>query len=61
EHVEVVLFDASGRRVRLLTDGYLPAGTHRVDILADELSAGLYFIRVIGADWTAVQSLSVNR
>jgi flagellar hook assembly protein FlgD len=49
-HAEVAVFDAGGRRVRLLASGPLPAGRHPLDWDGrDEAGArtpaGVYFVR----------------
>ncbi|MEP7027684.1 MAG: ELWxxDGT repeat protein [Candidatus Eisenbacteria bacterium] len=40
------LFDAQGRLVRTLLDGFEPAGTHRVSVDAAGLSGGVYFYQL---------------
>ena len=45
--VEVTLFDALGRQVRVLHDGPLPAGAHRLAVEAGGLGPGLYFARAV--------------
>jgi hypothetical protein len=44
--VRLDLFDARGRRIRPLVDGSLPAGHHAVDLEADGLASGVYFLRL---------------
>ena len=50
--VELAVFDAGGRRVRLLRSGSFPAGRHEAiwngaDEAGREVAAGLYFARLI--------------
>ncbi|MDD5087944.1 MAG: FG-GAP-like repeat-containing protein [bacterium] len=40
------LFDVSGRHVRSLLQGTLPAGTHAIPFAADGLGSGVYFVRL---------------
>ncbi|HYE96644.1 MAG TPA: T9SS type A sorting domain-containing protein [Rubricoccaceae bacterium] len=62
EAVQVAVFDALGRRVALLHDGALPAGTHAVVFEAGTLPGGLYVVRVMGADGsTAVRPIVLSR
>ncbi len=59
--VRVEAFDALGRRVALLHDGPLSAGTHALALDAAALPAGAYVVRASGAGRTAAQRLSVAR
>ena len=47
--VTVAVFDALGRRVAVLHDGDLPAGTHALDFDAGSLPGGVYVVRAVGA------------
>ncbi|MEZ5066329.1 MAG: SBBP repeat-containing protein [bacterium] len=44
--VQVILYDARGRRVRELLSRRLSAGHHRVPVPGDDLGAGVYFAEV---------------
>lgn len=60
--VELVLFDALGRRVRTLFDGVLRAGavqTRTLDL--GGLTSGRYFLRLQSGDAAATQSVTVVR
>ena len=46
--VRIEVFDLLGRRVRMLYDGVLGAGSHRVIIPTRELPSGVYVVRVMG-------------
>ncbi len=46
--VRIEVFDLLGRRVRMVHDGVLAAGSHRVIISTSELSSGVYIVRVMG-------------
>ena len=53
EHVELGIYDLSGRRVRSLSDGWLAAGSHRFawngrDERGRPATAGVYFVRLEG-------------
>ena len=51
-HVDLALFDATGRRVRTLSRGAQPAGHHSVSVPTGGLSQGVYFCRMTVADAT---------
>ncbi|MEO0560338.1 MAG: T9SS type A sorting domain-containing protein, partial [Bacteroidota bacterium] len=57
--VEVV--DGLGRRVALLADGPHTAGEHAAALHTNELAPGVYLVRLVTADGTDVQRLSVVR
>ncbi|PSQ80594.1 MAG: hypothetical protein BRD46_03900 [Bacteroidetes bacterium QS_8_68_15] len=62
QHVTAALYDASGRRVRTLHDGSLPAGTpERLAVEADALSSGVYVLRVSGETFSATRTLTLVR
>jgi hypothetical protein len=62
QHVTAALYDASGRRVRTLHDGPLPAGTpERLAVEADALSSGVYVLRVSGETFSATRTLTLVR
>lgn len=60
QDVTVAVYDAVGRRVAVLHEGPLAAGTHR--IAADlQVAAGSYLVRAEGAATNAAQRLTVVR
>ncbi len=51
-HVRMEIYDVAGRRVRILIDGFMPAGTHETawDGLDDSntpVTSGVYFYRIV--------------
>lgn len=46
EHVELQVFNVAGQRVRSLIDAQMPAGAHSAMFAAQDLAAGLYFMRL---------------
>jgi flagellar hook assembly protein FlgD len=51
--VKAILFDVTGRRVRTLIDGGLPAGAHRLiwdgrNSTGESVASGVYFLRFDG-------------
>lgn len=59
--VIVELLDALGRRVALLHQGPLSAGSHRLGIEAGDLAPGAYTVRASGPSFTATRRLVVVR
>ncbi|HEX9951217.1 MAG TPA: FG-GAP-like repeat-containing protein, partial [Rubricoccaceae bacterium] len=60
-HVTVSVYDALGRRVAVVWDGDLGAGTHELDISAGHLAPGVYVIRaVVQGGQTLVSRLTVT-
>jgi len=45
-HVQLSVYDMLGRRVALLVDGQIQAGTHRVTFDGSQLSSGVYLYRL---------------
>lgn len=46
ERARLSLFDAMGRRVKIVLDQTLPAGEHRVDVSTADLPRGAYFVHL---------------
>ncbi len=64
--VSVEIYDISGRRVRTLESGVLPAGEHRVvwdgrDDRGREAASGIYFCRARVGDWTDARKVVLMR
>ena len=58
----VAMYDALGRRVALLHDGYTRAGTYSLRIEAGDLPPGLYIVRAHdGRGATATRSVALVR
>lgn len=49
-HVRMDLFDAQGRKVRELVNGRQKAGTHQIRFPAEDISKGVYFVRLALGD-----------
>jgi hypothetical protein len=50
QQVKISLFDLSGREVGILADENMPAGEHLVKISRNDLSPGVYFVRIDAGD-----------
>lgn len=54
--ISLQLFDTSGRRIRLLREGFFPTGTHRLVLSEADLDpgavSGIYFIKLSGGGST---------
>ena len=64
--VSLVLFDASGRRLRELAGGEMPAGEHSLrwdglDANGQRVASGLYFMRLETPSGTRVQRFAFVR
>ena len=62
DHIQIALFDLSGRLVQTISDRKINAGTHSVDIntQAMELENGIYLVRVAGANSVMTTKLIKN-
>ncbi len=58
QQVQIDLYDALGRQVRLLHDGWiLEGGTHEISFEAGDLPSGLYFYKIRGEDFSSAGSV----
>lgn len=60
-HVRIDLFDRTGRRLAALADAERPAGPHTVEVTADDLADGVYFVQLTAGTATRTQRLVVVR
>ena len=56
-HVTMEVFDMLGRRVAILQDGVMNAGTHRVTFNAGTLASGIYLYRLSTDNMTEVRQM----
>jgi hypothetical protein len=61
EAVRVAVFDALGRRVAVLHDGPLVAGTHALVLDGRGLPEGVYIVRVVGGSFRAARRVTLAR
>lgn len=59
--VSVVVYDEAGRRVRVLHDGPLPAGTTPLDFRAADLANGVYTVRATAGETVREQRVVLVR
>ncbi|HLE56774.1 MAG TPA: T9SS type A sorting domain-containing protein, partial [Rhodothermia bacterium] len=57
--VSVVMFDVVGRPVRVLVDGQVAAGRHKVTIDAGSLPSGTYFLRMLTQDGVLERTITL--
>ena len=61
-NVSIEIFDLCGKKLKVLSEGYLPAGIHqseirKSDLGGKEISEGLYLVRLHCGEYTAVTKL----
>src|SRR5690606_26117920 len=62
QHVRVEVYDALGKRVALLHDAALAAGTeHRLTLDGSGLAAGVYVVRAVGERFSDLRTLTLTR
>ena len=55
--VSLNLYNLSGQRIETLVNGRLQAGVHRVTLNAEDMSSGLYFVKLEGAGQSFTRKL----
>lgn len=55
--VKLVVYDITGRQVSELVNGVYTAGQYRYDFNASELASGIYFYKLVTADFTDVKKM----
>ncbi len=61
QQVRLVIYNALGRKVRVLANGYLSAGSHELSFRARELPSGLYFARLETATGVSTHTLTLMK
>ena len=59
--VRLAVFDVLGRRVAVLHEGRAESGTHRFELEAAQLPAGVYVVRATGDSFVSSKRLTVLR
>jgi hypothetical protein len=59
--VTVEVYDAVGRRVAVLVDGEMPAGSHEAEWNAASMASGIYLYRMTADDFTKTLKVSLVR
>ncbi len=57
DQVVLILYDALGRKVRTITDGFLPGGIHQYELDLDDLPAGVYMYQLRVGDSISLQKM----
>ncbi|MFC1572906.1 T9SS type A sorting domain-containing protein [Candidatus Eisenbacteria bacterium] len=58
-HVEIKLYDITGRRLQTLVDSQIDPGVHTVQLSAAGLSGGIYFLRMTAGQFVQTRRLSL--
>ncbi|MEM6783798.1 MAG: T9SS type A sorting domain-containing protein [Bacteroidota bacterium] len=61
QRIEAIAYDVLGRRVAVLHEGTLAAGTHPLTFEAARLPAGVYVVRVLGDDLALTRRVTLAR
>jgi len=55
--VVLKIFDISGREVKTLVNGFLKAGTYKIEFDASSLSSGIYYYRLISENYSETKKM----
>lgn len=61
QHVRIVVFDILGREITTLVDNIESPGTRTVEFNATSLPSGLYFYRIVSAQYNATKAMIVGK
>jgi hypothetical protein len=56
-NVNMSLYDITGKEIRIIADGYYPAGYYSVRLNAEDLSSGVYFYKITYSEFTSIKKL----
>ncbi|MBS1932923.1 MAG: Ig-like domain-containing protein, partial [Bacteroidetes bacterium] len=60
QNVRLTLFDANGRQIKVLVDGYTEQGSHIINFQQQSLSSGLYYYKLDAEDGSAVRKMVIK-
>jgi len=60
-HVKIEVIDELGKSVRILQDEYVSSGEHIIPILPGLISDGVYLVRLVSPEMTAMKKLIIVR
>jgi hypothetical protein len=60
-HVELAIFDISGRKIQVLINQEVNAGPHQVSWDGTNFASGIYFYRLIAADYTETKKMVLTK
>ena len=55
--ISIQVYNIQGRVIETLVNGIMEAGYHTVTWHADDLSSGIYFVKMIGGEYVKTQKL----
>lgn len=58
-HVDLAVFDMTGKRIKQLVDAFTAAGTHRVTFDASALPSGVYMYVIRAGEWAASSKMTL--
>ncbi len=59
ESVAIKLFDVDGRLVRIIADHLFNAGSHQIELNAENIIAGIYFLKIETENYSVTKKLSI--
>ena len=59
--VMLAVYDVLGRKVQVLVDGFVEAGSRSVVWEAEDVASGLYFVRMEVGDFVTVRKMALIR
>ncbi|MBI5648079.1 MAG: choice-of-anchor D domain-containing protein [Ignavibacteriae bacterium] len=61
EYAEIALFDAAGRKLRVLYSGHTTQGTHELRVDLNDVQPGVYFYTLTSGSVTATRAMVITR
>ncbi|MBE37166.1 MAG: hypothetical protein CMP50_00620 [Flavobacteriales bacterium] len=59
ENVNIAIYNMLGEHVRELTDHFFKAGTHELVFNGNELSQGIYFLKMTTEGFTETKNMNI--
>jgi hypothetical protein len=60
ENVNLSLYDANGRVLKVLVNAKKEAGTHAINLNTENLSRGIYFYRIMAGDFMSMKKMTIQ-
>ena len=59
ENVSIDIYDLNGKQLEILVNGFQNPGTHSVEFDGSKYASGIYFVKLVAGEFTAIQKVAL--
>ncbi len=61
QNISLEIFDVNGRLIKTLADKFFEAGEHHIDLNAEKINAGIYFLKMQAGEFLKTEKLIITK